>query len=999
MFRIVYDDGEMEDLDLTKEIWRFSEDVNTNKSNDPAANDEKNAADDDADIVEVVLDGSDTPVAETSKVVTKPKQKRKERKAISVHVGERPQQKLGKKEGVESAPVVSSDKLTAGKESKETVDSAKSAPLVAVTEGQDTSTNNFATVGDPEAQPLDTLSKVQSKQKNVRNKKETPVDEAATKAEAVPAAKTNAAPEYVVTKETGGDGNSDVNTVKESTSAGVNPVSSAQNSAPSANQPAIKAGSVVFVSPSPAASRGEADVQVAKGNEHQNCDLEQRVANGNEVDDGNKSKVKVVVVQKPSEPLVKVTPPKTIGKERKSALTARGKAVKMKTLKGKADGASHVNLSPSVKPKVRLVKSKSGTASTVVGAQKEGAAGSKSDKSAGSVVDTVAIPSSKTAGEHALKGEDSIKSRSSAGKDLPSFAAERKRKKKKQPDEQALLVKSECAPAVILKTTDIVNSADAVMASGGRLNNPSAHKVVDPAQGKASTPTLSKSVVILNSNSGGAVDQRRGENQIKATIAQNGSAADGTSTPYKDTINSQQAVRAQTKNTTGLELPGQGQKRGRTEQFKTGASGVRTSTSESESMAKRLRSQSSPPSETFRTSTQKTTVHGTDASIDTTRMRSIVFEAMTPLYSVLDSVKSDVHRLASMLPSQKQEVEFFKDVVHRSVVEEGSNVRTSVQELRSEMLQALDSRARETEHRMIEMMERLFEDRRRAGDNLNGYMSSGQQYDPQTTGVVPNSAQMYETRQMSLPRPQEYAEGSSQAPVMSNVPQSAPSSMPIFVADGRNASPTAIANVNPNEMTTRYYDTNEGVGDPLKEAEGLLMNSALGARVSHLVARQITVWLLETPHEHDSQGPISVEEWARVTASGAFAKVAENLRRFSSYAQAYQTLCSSLGNDAVELQWFVSPGDAEHLHRARRNYAAWDPPPTDEEWRAEVTLLGEMSERFSRALVRCDIKDMTDMEACVAIANTAATEEVEMLATPDRYQLMNGIRDANQFQQ
>lgn len=1001
LFRIVYDDGEMEDLDLTKETWRFSSDLNTNKFSAPAPDGEKHTMGDDADVdvVEVVLDGSDTPVGEAPKVVSKPRQRKKDRKAVNLHTDEKPQQKPAKKERAESASIVSSDKPSLGKESKEPANTEKSAASVAGTREHGTSASNVAAATDLRA-PLSDTSKTRSKQKNVRNRKDAPVDEATSKTEAVHAGETNATPlGHVAAEADRGDVKADLNTAKEDKLADVKPVSPAQDPAPE-KQSVAKGGNILVPAP-PATSRGEGNVQVAKGNEHQKSALEQRAVRGKEGDGNDKSKVKVFVVQKPSEPLVKPTSMKTTVKERKSVPAARGKASKVKTPKGKADGASNVNLSPSVGPKVRLVKSKSGTTSSVVEPPKERPIGSKTGRSAGLVVDSVTMPAPKSAEEQTLKGEGWIKSRSSAGKDPPSFAGERKRKKRKQPDGEATLLKNGRAQAVSFNTTDNLNSTEVAMASGGRFNNSSSERVMASAQDKSSTSALPKSVAIVNSNSVVTTGQKRSGNQTKATTAQNGSTVVGIGTSSKEAINSRQAATTQTKTTASSEPPSQGQKRGRAEQHRTEATGMRTSNSESESMAKRLRSQSNPPSDIIGISTQKTMVHGAGMSTDATQMQRIVLEAITPLYSVLDVIKNDVHRLASMLPTQKQEIEFLKDVVHRSVVGEGSNTRTLIQELKSEMLQALEARARETEQQMTGMVERLCENRGRAIDNMNGYVPSGHQHDPHTTRALPNSAQMYEARQAPHPDTQEYVQEHSNfnAPILNSVSQSIPTTVPTFVTTGGNASPTAIANVNPNEMTTRLYGVNEGVGASSKDAIGLLMSSALGARVSHLVARQVTVWLLETPHEHDPQGPISTEGWARMTASGAFAKVAESLGRFSSYTQAYQTLCSSLGNDAVELQWFVSPGDTEHLHRARRNYAAWDPPPTDEEWSAEVTLLREMSERFGRALLRCDFKDMMDMEACMAIANAAASEAVEVSAVPDHYQMIKGSRNANQFHQ
>lgn len=117
-------------------------------------------------------------------------------------------------------------------------------------------------------------------------------------------------------------------------------------------------------------------------------------------------------------------------------------------------------------------------------------------------------------------------------------------------------------------------------------------------------------------------------------------------------------------------------------------------------------------------------------------------------------------------------------------------------------------------------------------------------------------------------------------------------------------------------------------------------------RVCNLVARQVTVCLLETPHEN-AEG-VHLDMWAKRTSAKIYDHVSERLSQFSSYAQAYQTLLTSLGHDSVELLWFKTPFNHTVLMRARRNYAPWDPPPSDEEWRSERILLREVAISYQK---------------------------------------------------
>lgn len=146
-------------------------------------------------------------------------------------------------------------------------------------------------------------------------------------------------------------------------------------------------------------------------------------------------------------------------------------------------------------------------------------------------------------------------------------------------------------------------------------------------------------------------------------------------------------------------------------------------------------------------------------------------------------------------------------------------------------------------------------------------------------------------------------------------------------------------------------------------------NSEFQTRVCNLVARQVTVCILETPHENDNTLPLV--EWLEFTVRRLYEMVADRLRAFPSYALAHHTLSTSLGNDTVELSWFTRPSTQGNILKARRNYMAWDPPPTNEEWESEVILLREIAEAYLRASKQLTIMtSMTELETAIAVAKS-----------------------------
>lgn len=144
-------------------------------------------------------------------------------------------------------------------------------------------------------------------------------------------------------------------------------------------------------------------------------------------------------------------------------------------------------------------------------------------------------------------------------------------------------------------------------------------------------------------------------------------------------------------------------------------------------------------------------------------------------------------------------------------------------------------------------------------------------------------------------------------------------------------------------------------------------NSGFQTRICNLIARQVTVCLLETPHENDERLPLPI--WATQTSSCLYKMVADRLSTFPSYAQAYHILSTSLGYDTVELSWFTRPWAPSMLMRARRNYTAWDPPPSDDEWERELVLLREVARAYHDATDQFSVVvGMTELEAAIALA-------------------------------
>lgn len=381
-------------------------------------------------------------------------------------------------------------------------------------------------------------------------------------------------------------------------------------------------------------------------------------------------------------------------------------------------------------------------------------------------------------------------------------------------------------------------------------------------------------------------------------------------------------------------------------------------------------------------------------------LTTMVNRRLDPMEKHLRTMSDDVQRLGQMMAEQNKENSALKEYLEsmlsgilqdfRGIKASLNDARLETQSLRSEMLNAIssmanskkengqgplqqrDSTERENLHREIVYNQRS----NSASARMNGFRpqihegnfnSTNENLNPvRDGGMAPNPCQISE-------RPVRHIKQS-----VRNVEQNRVGHTSQHVAGERQEHPdhrerfTAEIG-NPSQFIEGQSDGYQVRGSQgLRTENNVEVGPAFHDRVINLVARQITVWLLETPHEYQYRG-LDLSDWAKHTSAGAFERVAERLSQFDNYLQAHSTLSISLGNDAVELAWFIRPQDNGNIVRARRNYAAWDPPPTDDEWNSEVVLLKELANGFHHAMQMHERSDVTDLRAAVTITKYAAS--------------------------
>jgi hypothetical protein len=159
-----------------------------------------------------------------------------------------------------------------------------------------------------------------------------------------------------------------------------------------------------------------------------------------------------------------------------------------------------------------------------------------------------------------------------------------------------------------------------------------------------------------------------------------------------------------------------------------------------------------------------------------------------------------------------------------------------------------------------------------------------------------------------------------------------------------------------------------------------------------LTSRAATAWLLSggyrgrIPAGADPKSPI-VPSWCVNTSAACLQGASSELAKHGSAEDAYKVLSTRLASDCVELDWLSFPASSggqssnnamagsgeEFIARARANYAAWDPAPTEEEWAVESMIMREIGRRYTAAFVGCtpDPGD-TVLKLSIRIASKAA---------------------------
>lgn len=583
-----------------------------------------------------------------------------------------------------------------------------------------------------------------------------------------------------------------------------------------------------------------------------------------------------------------------------------------------------------------------------------------------------------------MRREDSVRSRSSSEKANVSFVAKRKKKKRQSMENgRQLGVQLSAAKGPTDSGEKVSSMGSAQGPIVGRLE--ASNDMVGAKKGGATRQGSLKMSVNdqieapdVRASLGGAVEIPRGiapsslhNSRGQEPVIPSDTILAGANPLERNAVD--QAIRSETCADQEMPAP-QGRKRARGENGRFESEGVQNGI---ESVTKRMRQSPSQNTQSQGQADKSNYVTSAQLTAAISNLRDQVADMISPVQDKAESAAEDVRRVMSILLSLKQQLEFYKDVVYRGVVDEGRSVRTGLKDFGTEFLQAIEVRLRQTELHVDQTLRSLLPESHITTDIRRGRDEQRNRHAPRpgppvVPRVVPQTIER--SRQVSnrkgLARVVRNVSAEAQGHVNTQERVSEPRRRP--PVNGRDESPTAIVNVDQGSRKSNRSDPTPVTADlPKENVDGAMSGAAKRTRVTHLVARQVTVWLLETPHEYN---PVlgSVDTWAKETAIRTFAKVQEQLLRFTSYLQAYQTLCSSLGNDAVELQWFVSPGVAEHLSRARKNYSAWDPPPNDYEWKGEVVLLRELAERFGHALEGFDLDGVTELQACVRIAKVAA---------------------------
>lgn len=139
-----------------------------------------------------------------------------------------------------------------------------------------------------------------------------------------------------------------------------------------------------------------------------------------------------------------------------------------------------------------------------------------------------------------------------------------------------------------------------------------------------------------------------------------------------------------------------------------------------------------------------------------------------------------------------------------------------------------------------------------------------------------------------------------------------------------------------------------------------------------LTARAATAWLLsggyrgKIPVGIDPKSP-TVPSWCVNTSAACLQGASTELAKHGSAEDADEYFATRFGSNTAELEWLSFPASSggqsssnpstgsgeEYIARARKNYLAWDPKPSEEEWAVESMIMREVGRRYTKAFVGC----------------------------------------------
>lgn len=146
-----------------------------------------------------------------------------------------------------------------------------------------------------------------------------------------------------------------------------------------------------------------------------------------------------------------------------------------------------------------------------------------------------------------------------------------------------------------------------------------------------------------------------------------------------------------------------------------------------------------------------------------------------------------------------------------------------------------------------------------------------------------------------------------------------------------------------------------------------------------LVGRAATVWLLEDTERCPPPARAALRTaWTRECCTQCFRYIAKKLRQYRDDGEAVRVLDALSSLEHVELTWFINPEATDAIQRARANYRAWDPPLTNDEWRAEASVLAELARRFSVVANRPNksLSSLTALQLAISLTTHAVAADV-----------------------